>query len=43
MFLIISEWISVQHHDIATAANSPKEHYLNTCSRMFMSSSIRGE
>ena len=28
MCFISSEWISLQHHVIATAANNPKHHYL---------------
>ena len=38
-----SEWISLQHHVNSTAANIPKEHNLDTCSRMFMNSSVKGE
>ena len=35
----INEWISLQHHVIATAAKSPNEH----CSRIFMNYSFKGE
>ena len=41
MSFISGEWISLLHHIIATAADSPKKHYLNTCSRMFMSFSVK--